>query len=332
MISSLPSHSRSLRKRYSSAPTLPTTGIYRHPIVDAARPPRAQSVGRDGDRVAIGTGDSDINSGPIDMALLDSKGNASVGLRVMTECLHVARYDHNGATYFPWEDPRPHFDIGGYTTNVSGEWVNHESVPGMVHTLDILVQENGHMWLSGTGIVDGSQHATVYHSVDNGRTWSLSLRRSGTGWFQGLSEVDGKIYVGGAGNYVYDGQSWSDTGSAVWDELLSITRGSVRTLSGAYWTATGVFYGGRSWRAPSDGSALVRPLAEYNGLMLSSRWTTYNGVEATEILSAPATPTGPVEWERYGYVYGAHLNVGTVLNGNLVAGHQTGGIGFYQLP
>lgn len=97
-----------------------------------------------------------------------------------------------GAEYLPWTDPTE-FNVGGYTTNASGQWINHPSPFVLSHVFDIKkVGQNLIFACSAdvAGEIVQSEGVIVVQYADG--TWEEVLK---TGIVEGDVEGTERFYV-----------------------------------------------------------------------------------------------------------------------------------------
>ncbi len=135
----------------------------------------------------IGSGDYDVNQGPVHMWFYDfDKGEWA--LEEFLEDEQIARFcEIDGVLYAPGIDPRVSWETGSYYTNDGeGGWDTHIVLPGGVHNFDI-VKFDGKLF-AGLGVEDGNH--PIVTSTD-GENWAaVPLYKDGA-----PRETNGATYI-----------------------------------------------------------------------------------------------------------------------------------------
>ena len=241
--------------------------VTQHPTVLAQSTPAGRTIhdmALDGDRLRLGFGDYNANTGPVAAAWVSIySGTTGADVEIPSEETTTLRV-HDGQVYAPWVDPRGSGTPGGYTvgaTNVA------QGV--MVHTFDTLKR--------GTDIFTAGACYDVGACIFRNGALSLHETTTGSGFerFYWVREAGGKVYAqayhkdwpttGGVvivdGNAksdphlfpmrAWDGTRWSSVNGRA--SVGAITRGKdIESFAGRLWTTNGKVTDGK--RAASSGA------------------------------------------------------------------------------
>ncbi len=125
-------------------------------------------------------GDWNANSGPIDVLSWDIEAEEYVVhlADVPTHGLGGLRVRSDGKLFTAWLDGGA--TGGGYSSNKSGVWANYPTVPGNLHTLDVLPEDDGTVWVSGATSEDVGAGLTYYAIVlrqqPDSSEWEVMLK------------------------------------------------------------------------------------------------------------------------------------------------------------
>jgi hypothetical protein len=242
----------------ASAETVTTVA---HPSVQA-QPESGRYVkdlGLQGTRLYIGHGNYSANTGPIDLAWVDTvTGATGVDRSTPTEELNTFR-TIDGRLYAPWIDPKGCGTCtpvnGGYSTTASDVHAFQAA-----HVWDV-AKVGSDLFIAGTAAYNDG--AVIYRSTDGGATWTRSLAEASpggaTGWerFYWMGVIGGKLYAQAAHkDYTGAGTSSSDMfPMRVWDgtrwakargTLPLISEASnVESFAGKIYTTRGIYNGRR---------------------------------------------------------------------------------------
>ena len=120
------------------------------------------------DKLYIGSGDYDANSGPVDMWCydLDSETWINSGTLLEEEIDRFCFIDNR--LVVPGTDPQEDWSFGNYYVLDNGKWVKYRNIPGGLHTFDIVEFDN--MIFAGLGVSSGSY--PIVCSADSGKTFN----------------------------------------------------------------------------------------------------------------------------------------------------------------
>lgn len=153
------------------------------------------------DKLYIGSGDYDKNSGPVDMWCYDIDNNTWSNSGTLPE-EEIDRFCIiDSKLTVPGIDPQEDWTLGNYYVLENNRWVKHRNINGGLHTFD-LVEFDG-MIFAGLGVLSGSY--PIVCSKDGGKTFdSIALQKNGadidTAGSQNvriydLFVFDGKLYA-----------------------------------------------------------------------------------------------------------------------------------------
>ncbi|MBQ3598323.1 MAG: hypothetical protein II987_03550 [Clostridia bacterium] len=119
------------------------------------------------DKLYIGSGDYDANSGPVDMWCynLDSETWSNSGTLLEEEIDRFCFIDDKLAV--PGIDPQEDWSLGNYYILDNDQWIKYRNINGGLHTFDIIEFDN--MIFAGLGVSSGSY--PIVCSADSGKTF-----------------------------------------------------------------------------------------------------------------------------------------------------------------
>lgn len=128
------------------------------------------------DKLYIGSGDYDTNSGPVDMWCydFDSETWSNSGTLLEEEIDRFCFID--GKLAVPGIDPQEDWSLGNYYVLDNNQWIKHRNISGGMHTFDIV--EFNNMIFAGLGVSSGSY--PIVCSTDGGKTFNpVPLQKNG---------------------------------------------------------------------------------------------------------------------------------------------------------
>ena len=129
-----------------------------------------------GDKLYIGSGDYDKNSGPVDMWCYDIKNGtwSNSGTLPEEEIDRFCLID--GKLAVPGIDPQEDWSLGNYYVLENEQWVKFRNINGGMHTFDMI--EFDGMLFAGLGVSSGSY--PIVCSKDGGKTFeTIPLQKDG---------------------------------------------------------------------------------------------------------------------------------------------------------
>ncbi len=151
---------------------IPTAERYKEGI--SARSPWDMAIFDD--KLYIGSGDYDTNSGPVDMWCydLESETWSNSGTLLEEEIDRFCFID--GKLAVPGIDPQEDWSLGNYYILDNNQWIKYRSISGGLHTFDIV--EFNNMIFAGLGVSSGS--CPIVCSTDGGKTFNpVPLQKNG---------------------------------------------------------------------------------------------------------------------------------------------------------
>ena len=95
-----------------------------------------------GNKIYLGGGDYNLNSGPTDICAYDLKTKALVVTgRIQDEAVLTFK-EIDGKLYVPGTDPRSNSSKGDYYTLSEDGWIQHKVLPDTIHNFDLIKFEN----------------------------------------------------------------------------------------------------------------------------------------------------------------------------------------------
>ena len=128
------------------------------------------------DKLYIGSGDYDTNSGPVDMWCydFDSETWSNSGTLLEEEIDRFCFID--GKLAVPGIDPQEDWSLGNYYILDNNQWIKYRNINGGLHTFDIV--EFNNMIFAGLGVSSGSY--PIVCSTDGGKTFNpVTLQKNG---------------------------------------------------------------------------------------------------------------------------------------------------------
>jgi hypothetical protein len=120
-------------------------------------------------KLYVGHGDIVLNSGPTDIWYYDLHKKEFVKQGQIED----EAADHyrviNGRLYLPGMDPREDWSMGNFYRLEDGEWVKHRTLPGSLHSTDIVGIGNSLFALSSRE----KPPMCLMESSDDGKTWNM---------------------------------------------------------------------------------------------------------------------------------------------------------------
>lgn len=149
-------------------------------------------------KLYLGHGDWGLNSGPTDVWCYDLKTKEFVNQgRIEDEAADHYRVI-NGRLYVPGTDPQEDWSLGNFYRLENGAWVKHRTLPGAIHSFDI-VGVGDTLFATVSRLIEQPQCLMV--SEDDGKTWKIheippdTNIPPDTGLQQRLLMIDGNVYV-----------------------------------------------------------------------------------------------------------------------------------------